>query len=182
MRLTLWFLTVFVFLVGYASLSYAEWPMNKMAKICMDESHCLDAPEIRDKKDWSISCSCRDAIMNARYLSQNYLDKDSNLSGAVLGLVDNAERICSERFDVILQAIMDESWQWEGPQVEREYPPESDILKIKVNNKGFRTVKYRVHLIYFDKGGRVTKVQNFNAIDEIPDFEAISKLHAKLKK
>jgi hypothetical protein len=102
MRTIVWFLTVFVFLLGHVFLSYAEDPRNKMDKIYLDESHCLVSPEIRGEKDNSISCFCRDAIIDARYLYQTYLlpGKDKNLNGAYLGLVDHARRICGEKYDV----------------------------------------------------------------------------------
>jgi hypothetical protein len=41
---------------------------NTMDEIYRDESHCLTSPEIRGDKDAPISCYCRDAIAQARYL------------------------------------------------------------------------------------------------------------------
>ena len=167
-------LTVFVILVLYAFFSYAGQleNINKMDKVYRDESHCLVAPEIRGEKDNSISCFCRDAIMDARYVYENYLlkGKDRNLNGTYLTLEDHARQMCGEKYDVY-NATQAEGWQWEGPQVKREYPPDTEILKIKPNSNGFRTVGYKVHLMYFDKGGRVIKVEDFMAAEKLPaDF------------
>ena len=87
--------TVFVILVWY-TLSYAGELGNitKMEKVYLDESRCLVAPEIRGEKDNPISCFCRDAIMDARYVHQNYLVKDRNLNGAFLTLLDHARQMC----------------------------------------------------------------------------------------
>ncbi len=169
MRTIFWSLTAFVLLVAHAFLSYAGEPRNKMDTGYLDESHCLVAPEIRGERDNSISCFCRDAIIDARYLYQTYLltGKDKNLNGAYLGLVDHARRICGEKYDVY-NATQAEEWQWEGPQVKREYPPDIEILKTKPDSKGFRTVEYKVHLIYFDKGGHIIKVEDFMAAEKLP--------------
>jgi hypothetical protein len=169
MRTILWFLTVFVLLVGHAFPSYAGEQRNKMDKVYLDESHCLVAPEIRGERDSSISCFCRDATMDARYLYQTYLlsGKDRNLNGAYLGLVDHAQRICGEKYD-IYQATQAKWWQWEGPQVKREYPPDAEIVKIKPDSKGFRTVEYKVHLTSFDKEGHVIRVEDFVAAEKLP--------------
>jgi hypothetical protein len=135
MRTSLWALAASVLLMGYAFLSYGGEQKNEMDKIYMDESHCLVASEIRSEKDSSISCFCRDAIVDARYLYQTYLltGKDKNLNGAYLGLVDRAERTCGEKYD-IYNATQAAGWLWEGPQVKREYPPDVEILKIKPDN------------------------------------------------
>jgi hypothetical protein len=165
-------LAVFVILVVQAYFSYAGGPRSKMQKVYLDESRCLVAPEIRGERDRSISCFCRDAIMDARYLYENYLltGKDRNLNGAYLGLVDHAARICGEKFDVY-NATQKRGWQWEGPQVKREYPPDTEILKIQPDSKAFRTVTYKVHLMYLDKDGREIKVEDFTAPEKLPqDF------------
>ena len=75
--------------------------------------------------------------------------------------------MCGEQYDV-LKATQTEDWQWNGPQVTREYPPESEINQIQPDSKGFRTVEYKVHLTYRDPGGIVTKVDNFTAMERLP--------------
>ena len=42
--------------------------LGDLDKLYADESHCLVSPEIRSDKDNPISCFCRDAIADARYL------------------------------------------------------------------------------------------------------------------
>jgi hypothetical protein len=170
MKMILWFFTVVVLLVGHAFPSYAGEQSNRMDKVYSDESHCLVAPEIRGEKDSSISCFCRDAIMDARYIFQTYLlsGKDSNLNGSYLELVDHAQRICGEKYSDVLNATQAKEWQWEGPQVKREYPTDAEIVKIKPDSNGLRSVKYKVHLIYFDKEGHAVKVEDFNAVEKEP--------------
>jgi hypothetical protein len=164
------FLTLFFILVWHSSLYAGKiGNMNKMDKIYSDESHCLVAPEIRGKNDNPISCFCRDAIMDARYVYQNYLltEKDKNLNGIYLTLVDHARQMCGEAYDVY-KVTQTKEWHWDGPQVTREYLPEREIHKIQPDSNGFRTVEYKVRLTYIDAGGRVIKVENFTALDKLP--------------
>jgi hypothetical protein len=157
-------------ILAWHTVSYAQTPANSdnMDMVYRDESHCLVAPEIRGEKDKPISCFCRDAIVEARYVYQNYLltGKDRNLNGAYLGLWNNAQQMCGEQYD-FLQATQTKNWQWNGPQVTREYPPEGEIQKIHPDSKGLRVVEYKVCLTYIDAGGRVIKVDNFNALDKL---------------
>ena len=39
-----------------------------MDEVYLDQSHCLTSPEVRGDKDAPISCFCRDAIAEARYV------------------------------------------------------------------------------------------------------------------
>jgi hypothetical protein len=170
MRLLVSFFTLFIILVWHI-LSYAGVLGNSdsMDMVYRDESHCLVAPEIRGEKDNPISCFCRDAIMDARYVYENYLltGKGRKLIGAYLTLWDHAQQMCGKQYNV-LKATQTKDWQWNGPQVTREYPPESEINQIQPDGKGFRTVEYKVHLTYRDLRGRVTKVENFTALDKLP--------------
>ena len=163
--------TVFV-VIGCYSFSFAgevENP-NIMDKVYRDESHCLLVPEIRGKQDNPISCPCRDAIMDARYIYQNYLltKKDLNLNGIYLTLVDHAQEICAEKYDNIYKNTIAAKWQWNGPKVKRQYPPEREINRIQPDNKGFRTVEYKVTLTYVGASGRVIKFENFTAREILP--------------
>jgi hypothetical protein len=101
--------------------------------------------------------------------SQNYLltGKDKNLNGVYLTVVDHAQQMCGEKYDVY-KATQTTEWRWDGPQITREYPTESEIHKIKPDSNGFRTVEYKVHLTYLDAEGRIIKVENFTAIDKLP--------------
>ncbi len=142
---------------------------TQMDKVYADESHCLVAPEIRRDSDNQISCYCRDAIMDARYVWGNYLltGKDRNLNGAYLTLERHARQMCGEHYDVI-KAIQTKDWQWNGPEVTRKYPPNSEIEQIKPDGRGFRTVEYEVRLTYRNRQGRAVKVENFTAFELLP--------------
>ena len=162
---------LFIAILAWHTFSYAGILRNSynMDMVYSDESHCLVAPELRGNKDNPISCYCRDAIMDARYVYENYLltGKDRNLNGAYLILMEHAQQMCGEKYDVY-KATQTKEWQWNGPQVTREYPPERELQKIEPDSKGFRTIGYKVHLTYRDIGGRVTKVENFTALDKLP--------------
>jgi hypothetical protein len=145
-------------------------PMN-LDTIYRDESHCLVAPEIRSAADRPISCYCRDAVANMRYVYRTYLltGKDRNLNGTYLALWDQARRECGDGYDVLKEA---EESQWNGPEVTRKYPPDGVIEQMKPDSKGFRSVKYEVRLTYRDPQGRVTKVETFSAVEKLPpDFK-----------
>jgi len=109
-----------------------DWP-PAMQKVYMDESHCLIGPEICTNMDNPISCYCRDAIADARYVHFTYLlqGKDANLYGTLLTLQRDAEEQCSrdtaERNDAdFIQktygAVTSKDWKWSGPEVVRTPP------------------------------------------------------------
>jgi len=166
-----WLLSYFFVILMWQAFSYAEnlRNINKMDKVYSDESHCLVSAELRVKKDNSISCYCRDAIMDARYVYENYLStgKDPNLNGAYLALWDHVQQVCGQNCE-FLKATQTKEWQWNGPQVTREYPPENEINKIQPDTNGFRIVEYKVHLTYIDAGGLATKVESFSAVEKLP--------------
>jgi len=170
MKRLVFFLTLFPILVWHAFCYGGQLGnTNKMDMVYSDQSHCLVAPEIRGKKDNPISCFCRDAIIDAHYVYENYLltEKDRNLKGVYLTLVDHAQQMCGETYDVY-KVTQTKDWRWDGPQVTREYPPEREIHKIQPDSNGFRTVEYKVRLTYIDGRGRVAKVENFTALDKLP--------------
>lgn len=138
-------------------------------KVYADESHCLLPNEVRADSDKPISCYCRDAIVDVRYVWENYLvtRSDPNLNGAYWTLEIHARRMCSKHYDV-LDAIRTNDWQWNGPQVTRKYPAQGKIEKIKPDSRGFRKVEYEVQLTYRDRQGHVTKVENFTAFELLP--------------
>ncbi len=145
------------------TLSYSEALENtdSLDMVYLDESHCLTSPEIRGENDKPISCCCRDALVDAQYLYTNYfVGKDKKLTGAFLTLMDRALEACGERYDV-LNVARTKKWQWNGPQVTREYPPESEINRIKPDSNGFRDVKFKVHLAYRNPKGQVIKVEDY---------------------
>ena len=75
--------------------------------------------------------------------------------------------MCGEKFDVY-NATQNTEWQWNGPQVMREYPPEKEINEIQPDSKGFRTVVYKVRVIYHDSKGIIIKTENFPTLDRLP--------------
>jgi hypothetical protein len=170
MRLLVFFFTLFIILAWHTfSCAGILENRNSMDMVYKDESHCLAVSELRGGKYNPISCYCRDAIMDARYVYENYLltGKDRNLNGTYLTLEQYAQQMCGEQYDVVVKAIQTKDWQWNGPQVTREYPPENKINQIQPDSEGFRTVEYKVYLTYRDLGGIVTKVENFTALDKL---------------
>ncbi len=158
-------------LVG--AIAYPVRPQGlekQMDKVYADETHCLVAPEIRRNTDNPISCYCRDAIVDARYVYFTYIlsGRDANLNGTFLALIDRAEKQCSLEYGVILKASETENWEWSGPEVTRTYPPDSEIERITPDSKGFRLVKYKVRLNYRDPQGRIARVENFTATELLP--------------
>lgn len=142
---------------------------TELNKVYADESHCLVAPEIRGDKDSSISCYCRDAIVEARYVYQTYITtgKDRNLNGPYDALESHAEKVCRKGYEMF-KAAWASKWRWNGPEVTRTYPSDSTIEQIRPDIKGFRTVEYLVQVTYRDKQGRITKVENYTALDGLP--------------
>ena len=70
---------------------------------------------------------------------RNYLPtgKDPNLNGAYLVLWDHAEHVCGAHSDA-LKASDAQDWEWNGPEVAREYPPDREIEDIQPDTKGLR--------------------------------------------
>lgn len=151
------------------------WGQNTLNKVYTDESHCLLGPEIRGEADKPISCYCRDALTDARYVWQTYLvtGKDSNLYGIQLDLESHAAKACGGRYN-ILKATQSKDWRWDGPAVMRVYPPDSKIRELKPDRAGFRSVEYMVRLSYVDVPGGATRIVSFTAPDRLPpDFRKL---------
>jgi len=77
----------------------ASW-MTEMQKVYSDENHCLTAADMRGNEDMAISCYCRDAIADARYVYHTYLlpGKDRNLGGPFLVLLDRIGEKCGKTY------------------------------------------------------------------------------------
>lgn len=145
---------------------------SAMNDIYKDESHCLALPEIRNDKDSPISCYCRDAVVDARYVYFTYfLGKDVNLSGVVLALEVYAGQMCRQEYDV-RKAAESRDWKWDGPEVVRTYPPQDVIERIIPEKKDGkptgRWIPYSVQLVYRDAQGRVTRTDNYSGRDWEP--------------
>ena len=159
---------------------------NVMDDIYRDESHCLTTPEIRSDKDAPISCYCRDAIAEARYVYFTYLLswRDRNLNGIFLALQERAIETCGNptfgdpNYDVIHDATEAKDWKWNGPEVVRTYPPQDVIERISPERKDGkkdgkptgRWVPFTVQLVYRDAQGRVTKTENYSSREFEPVF------------
>lgn len=152
-------------------------------KVYMDESHCLTAPEIRSAKDNPISCYCRDAIVQARYVYFTYLisGKDSNLNGVFFSLYseamdqcsrDSAERSAADFSQTIYHATRSKDWKWDGPEVVRTYPPDDVIKRIKPSGEhgSGRWVPFTVQLVYRDAQGRVMRTEEYSSREFEPVF------------
>ncbi|MDP9267749.1 MAG: hypothetical protein M3P27_05415 [Acidobacteriota bacterium] len=166
MRVLCGLLTFSLALLGRPLFQQAGLPLNELDKVYQDESHCLVGPEIRGTGDQPISCYCRDAIVDARYVYTTYLltGKDTNLNGAYLSLETTARRMCGGA-EGTLRAATATDWQWKGPEVKRTYPSDSEVERIKPDSRGFRTVPYKVQLTFRDSRGHVTKVEAFRATE-----------------
>ena len=71
--------------------------------------------------------------------------KDPNLNGTQMTLEREAAQWCGKGLD-IYRATRDADWRWNGPEVIREYPPNSTIEKVKPDGDGVRAVQYKVRL------------------------------------
>jgi hypothetical protein len=159
--------------------SGAAGATSTMDDIYRDESHCLTSPEIRGDRDAPISCYCRDAIAEARYVHLTYLLswKDRNLNGVFLHLQERAIETCGNpnfgdpNYGVIYDATTTKDWKWSGPEVVRTYPPQDVIERIsperfdgkKDGKPTGRWVPFTVQLVYRDAQGRVTKTENYSS-------------------
>jgi hypothetical protein len=159
-----------------------DWP-TAMQKVYMDESHCLTGPEIRGNKDNPISCYCRDAIADARYVHFTYLlpGKDANLYGTFIALQHYAGEQCSrdtaETSDAdfvqkIYDATTSKDWKWSGPEVVTTFPPDDVIKRIKPSGEhgAGRWVPYTVQLVYRDAQGRVARTEEYSTREFRPVF------------
>jgi hypothetical protein len=148
-------------------------------KVYKDESHGLTQPDMRGDLDAPISCYCRDAIVEARYIYFTYLItfKDRNLNGPFLALATKIDETCGANTNGI-DLGMQQDWAWEGPEVVRTYPSDEVIKRIKLEpmRKGAKTlgrwVPYTIQLVYRDRAGRVTKTETYSSREFIPDFDA----------
>jgi hypothetical protein len=158
-------------LLGLAfSNTHAQDSVSSLDRIYRDETHCLVSHEIRSEKDKPFSCSCRDALTDARYVYQTYLlaGKDRNLNGTFLALQGFATQMCGADYD-ILHAAETADWRWNGPLVTRKYPTDNEIDLLRPDSSGWRTVKYEVTLVYPDPQRHPSgKVERFSAFERLP--------------
>jgi hypothetical protein len=145
--------------------------VSSLNKVYSDETHCLTAADMRSDKDNAISCWCRDAIVDARYVYLTYIlsGTDHNLNGAYLRLQEDISTTCGEDFDI--SEAEQKDWKWNGPEVIRTYPPDDVINRIQLESKGSlkgRWVPFTVQLLYRDAAGRTTKTEDYSSREFIP--------------
>jgi hypothetical protein len=168
-RITLRLFVALSLALRFSDGSLAQKLVSDLNKVYEDETHCLVAPEIRNAKDKPISCYCRDAVTDARYVYQTYIlsQKDSNLNGTYLTLESETSEWCGKGYDVY-QATRETGWRWNGPEVIRRYPTDSEIEQIKPNSFGARAVRYTVELVYRDSRGRRVSGESLTAVETFP--------------
>lgn len=143
---------------------FLDIPLTDLDKVYRDESHCLTQADMRGDKDMAISCWCRDAIVDARYVYFTYVlsGNDQNLNGPFLHLQRYAAQECGEASLATyntFNAINDRDWKWNGPEVVRTYPPDEAIKRIAPEHfsKGGTTlgrwVPFTVRLVYLPRQG-----------------------------
>ena len=147
----------------------AQEQKNSLNDVYRDESHCLIGPEIRNQQDASISCYCRDAIVDACYVWHTYIigGKDPNLNGTELTLRINASQMCGSQYDVY-KAVESDIWKWIGPELVRTYPPDDVLRQLKPDSNGMIHYEYTVVLLQRDSSGHVVKTESFTARDAVP--------------
>jgi hypothetical protein len=180
-KLTAYFLLIHGMALLHARSAHAQFPSD-LDKIYMDESHCLVGPEIRSDNDNPISCFCRDAIVEARYLYFTYVTvnsphSDPNVRGPFLALQRYAEEMCSrdpaERLSMDFIGKIDDAttlkdWKWNGPEIVRTSPPDDVLRQIKPDSQGMIHYEYTVVVLQRDPSGKVTKSESFTAKDMVP--------------
>lgn len=148
-----------------------------LSNIYRDESHCLTIADIRGDQDKNISCFCRDAIVDARYMYFSYIyggQKDQNLNGSFLALVDRIQQQCGNLSDTALNVAMRDNWKWNGPEVVRTYPSDSVVSRIEPKSLGgkvqARSVPFTIQLIFRDDKGHITRTENYSSREDVPEF------------
>jgi hypothetical protein len=153
----------------FGRAGYAQTQNADLNRVHSDHSHCLVSyylpdsdSEIRNERDIPISCRCRDAIVDLRYVYQTY-SKDPNMDMPVLELESNTYNWCGQ--DQRISHVKDDpGWKWNGPEVARVYPPDEVIDQIPLDEKGRRTVQYQVVLTFRDTKGQVTRTEQFAVV------------------
>lgn len=139
-------------------------PNSDLQKIYADESHCLLDNELRNVDDQALSCSCRDALVQARYIYKTYFTtgKDPNLDGVYVEMGIRALRVCGKD-NSKFSDTGDDHWNWNGPEVIRTYLTDSEVERFPPDDSGWRRAPYSVKLIFHDEQGRVTKVELYTS-------------------
>ena len=152
-------------------------------KIYTDEGHCLTDADIRSDNDMPISCWCRDAIADLRYVYSNYFEfrsprRDVNMAGPILQLEKNARHVCGDDAYNLSNVEDDANWRWPGPEVVRSFPPEEVIARIKSemrNGKKWRGTPFSVQLVFRDSQNHITRTDTYSRVAWEPCVEGLTK-------
>lgn len=161
--------------------------LSSLDKVYSDETHCLTSADMRGDRDLSISCWCRDAIVEARYVFFNYVSiesgpKDPNLKGIFLRLEGNIPQNCGPEYQQKTDGVARvKDWRWNGPEVVRTYPSDEAVSRIKPEpyTKGGKSVgrwvPFTIQLVYKDAHGLILRTENYSSREYIPDFSRAEK-------
>ena len=148
---------------------------SRLDAVYYDQTHCLTAADMRGEQDMRMSCWCRDAIVDARYVYFTYVrfgsKYDANMSGPVLGLEAHINQVCGEGVDKAVEVTERESWRWPGPEVVRTYPSDDVVARIKPEERGktlWRGIPFTVQLVYRDGQGRITRTETYSSVEWEP--------------
>jgi hypothetical protein len=174
-----WFVAL---LVGFAAAAALHGQQPTIDKIYADESHCLTDPDMRGDQDLRLSCWCRDALVDLRYVYETYVNlsspkHDANMNGPLLQLFQRANQACGEAYNPAT-VQRDSKWQWPGPEVVRTYPPDEVIARIQPEQRKdgkWRGTPFTVQLVFRDGQGRVTRTENYSRVAWEPCVAGVTK-------
>jgi len=150
---------------------------TRLDAVYRDESHCLTAADMRGDQDMQMSCWCRDAIIEARYVYFTYVrgGKDRNLNGVLLSLEGHIDQQCGKGHQDAHEVSTRDAWKWTGPEVVRTYPTDAVISRIAPEMRDGkpvgRWVPFTVQLIFRDAQGQVTRTDNYSSRELEPVFK-----------
>jgi hypothetical protein len=150
---------------------------TSLEAVYRDESRCLTSADMRGDQDMHMSCWCRDAIVDARYVYFTYVlgRKDPNLNGVFLSLEARINRQCGKGYQNAHKVATRDGWKWDGPEVVRTYPTDDVISRIAPEMRDGkpigRWVPFTVQLIFRDAQGHVKRTENYSSRELVPLFK-----------
>jgi hypothetical protein len=167
---------------GLATASY-QAPTPSLDKVYADESHCLTDSDMRGDQDLPLSCWCRDALVDLRYVYATYVDvsspkHDANMDGPLLQLYHQVYQSCGHDAYNPVTVRKDSKWQWPGPEVVRTYPPDEVIARIQPEQRKdgkWRGRPFTVQLVFRDGQGHVTRTENYSRVAWEPCVAGVTK-------
>ena len=150
-----------------AKASVVPGAFSDLDKVYRDETHCLTDADMRGDQDMRISCWCRDAVVDSRYVYATYLlpGKDPNLNGTFLALEQRVRDRCGATLNPL--EVERGNWNWDGPEVVRTYPADDVVARIAPETRNGkatgRWIPFTVQLVYRDSQGRVSRTENYSS-------------------